>query len=78
VGQFESRMFEMPKPMPSTDEERTVEAQSLLARLLPEESKLLTTWEFQLVEELKAGKAATKIRLKELRDVVKRIEHARQ
>jgi hypothetical protein len=63
----------MPKPVPSTEQERTEEALALIGKLVPEDMAKLTTWEVTLVEELKDGKAATRIRLKDLRECVHRL-----
>jgi hypothetical protein len=68
-----NKVYRMPKPLPSTETERTEEAQKLIARLTPEDTVKLTTWEVTLVAELREGKAATRIRLKDLREAVHRI-----
>lgn len=64
--------------LPTTEAERTEEVHALLSRLTAEDTPNLTTWETQMIAELLEGKAATKIRLKELREAVKRIENGRQ
>lgn len=69
----------LPDPIPSTEAERTAEAERLIAELVDRKAfHHLTTWEVELVDELKQGKACTRVRLKELREALKRIrEHAK-
>ncbi len=63
-----------PKPIPQSQEERDGEAQILLGKIHPEDYASLTTWERGMIEELRRGMAVTRIRLLELREVLKRIE----
>jgi hypothetical protein len=67
------RVTSIAEALPTTEEERTNEARALLAHIREEQYPLLTTWERELVHDLADGKAATKIRLKELREIVKRL-----
>ena len=62
-----------PKPIPSTECERTEEAAELLKKLMPEDICELTTWERETVDSIRSGMAVTRIRLKELRETIERI-----
>lgn len=63
----------MPLPVPDSERDRMEEAVGLLKKLIPDDQVKLTTWEVVLVDELREGKACTRIRLKELREAVHRI-----
>ena len=67
----------MPKPIPDNEDDRVAEATELLAKISHSDIYLLTSWELELVDELREGKACTRIRLKELRDAVERVEKQR-
>ena len=67
------KVTEMPEPMSHSESERTEEAQRLLAQLTNDDLVKLTTWELQNIEDLREGKATTGVRLRELRDTVRRI-----
>ena len=67
------KVVRMSKPIPDSEADRSEEAKQLIAKLRPEDVPNLTTWEVELVKELAEGKAATRIRLKELREAVERI-----
>jgi hypothetical protein len=67
----------MSKPIPSTEEERTIEAQHLLGFIGDEDLASLTSWERSTVEDVKEGKAANAFRLREIRAIVKRLQDAK-
>jgi len=67
------KVVRMSKPIPENEADRAEEAKQLIAKLRPDDMPKLTTWEVTLIEELASGKAATRIRLKELREAVERI-----
>ena len=67
------KVVRMSKPIPENEADRAEEAKQLIAKLRPEDIPKLTTWEVVLVTEMEEGKAATRIRLKELREAVERI-----
>jgi ribosome recycling factor len=68
------RIIPMSKPIPTTEQERTEEARELVA-MIPEEAYIqLTSWERETIEEIKEGKASTKFRLTEIRQIVKRLQ----
>jgi hypothetical protein len=71
-----ANVIQMPKRMPTTEIERTEEALELIASIQSKFSEL-TSWELQIVQDIKEGKAATNIRLRELREAVKRILNAK-
>lgn len=68
------RVISMSKALPTTEEERTAEARELAAMIPKELYPKLTTWEMQTVSDIKDGKASTKFRLTELRQIVKRLQ----
>lgn len=70
-------VLKMPKHIPDSEAERTEEGCELMAQLTDSDVPLMTTWEVQMICELKEGKACTKIRLKELRECVERITKQR-
>lgn len=63
----------MEKPVPTSEDERTKEALALLAQIPEEDMAKLTTWEMQTVNDIREGKAATGIRLREIRALLKRL-----
>ena len=68
------RIIEMSKPIPTTEEERTQEARELVSMIPEDLYPKLTSWEMQTLTEVKEGKAATKFRLTEIRQIVKRLQ----
>jgi hypothetical protein len=64
---------EMEPAMSEREDERTEEAQRLCSLISDEDNSNLTTWELQTVTDIREGKAATRVRLRELRGIVKRI-----
>jgi hypothetical protein len=67
----------MPKPIPDSEDDRVAEAMILLAKISHLDMPLLTTWELEMIDAIRDGKAVTRIRLKELREAVERIEKQR-
>lgn len=63
--------------LPDSEDDRTAEALELCRMIVPEDYPRLTTWELQTVEDVRQGKAATKVRLRELRQIVKRLQEER-
>jgi hypothetical protein len=63
----------MSKPIPDSETDRTAEAILLIKRITDSDIPKLTTWELELVDSLREGRAATRIRLKELRAVLERL-----
>jgi hypothetical protein len=63
----------MSKPIPDNETDRTAEAILLIKRITDDDIPKLTTWEMELVGSLREGRAATRIRLKELRAVLERL-----
>jgi len=64
----------MEKAIPESEDERTEEARRLCALISDDDGPKLTTWELQTIQDVLGGKAATKIRLREIRAVVKRLQ----
>lgn len=71
------KVVRMSRPIPDREEDRAEEAQQLLARLKREDYHKLTTWEVQLLDELNQELAVTRIRLKELREIIERLYPSR-
>ena len=71
-----AKVVSMTRPMPSTEAERTQEAQELLSHIEDSDLPSLTGWELNTVKEIQDGKAANAIRLRELRSIVKRLQDA--
>ena len=71
--QPEVRVRVMEDPIPSSEDERTQEALALVAQLRDEEMAKLTSWEMQTINDILEGKAATTVRLREIRAAVKRL-----
>jgi hypothetical protein len=67
-------VVEMSKEIPESETDRTEEAQDLVAMIAESDHPKLTTWEMQTVNEVREGKASTKLRLRELRQIVKRLQ----
>jgi hypothetical protein len=67
------RVVEMSKPIPDTEAERTEEARDLVSMIPEDRYKELTSWEFQTINEIKEGKASTSFRLREIRQIIKRL-----
>jgi hypothetical protein len=63
----------MEEVMSDREDERTEEAQRLCSMISDEDNASLTTWELQTVTDVRDGKAATRVRLRELRAIVKRL-----
>lgn len=70
-------ILKMLKPIPDNEQDRVAESYRLLAKIQPEDVASMTTWEREMVEEIKQGRAVTRIRLKELREMVERIHPTR-
>lgn len=68
------RGLALPESIPDSEAERTREAKQLLAKLEDGDDRLLTSWEVLLIAELGEGKACTRVRLKELREAMRRVE----
>jgi len=68
-----ARVVEIGKPMPTTEDERTLEALYLISLLSEEDNSKLTSWEMNTITELRAGRAATTVRLREMRSIAKRL-----
>lgn len=66
-------VLKMPKPIPDSEADRTAEAAELLGKLESEDVVKMTSWEVELTVALEEGKACTRIRLKELRELVARL-----
>lgn len=64
----------MSKPLPTTETERTEEARALVRMIDDKDYVKLTSWELSTVLDVLAGKAATKFRLNEIREIVHRIQ----
>jgi hypothetical protein len=67
-------IINMEKPLPDSEDDRTAEALALCDLISPEDYPKISTWELQTIQDVKAGKAATKVRLREIREVVKRLQ----
>jgi hypothetical protein len=67
------RIVELDKPLPDSEDERTQEALELCKIISFGNDSELTTWEMQTVRDVEEGKAATRVRLRELRQIVKRL-----
>lgn len=66
-------LLKMPKPIPDNEADRTAEAAGLMNQLTETDIPKMTSWEVELVVSLREGKACTRIRLKELRELVARL-----
>jgi hypothetical protein len=67
------RVLAMQKPIPENEGDRLAESVDLLMKLKEHDVAKMTTWEVELLAGIKEGKAVTRIRLLELRDIVKRL-----
>lgn len=68
-----TRVVEIEKPIPTREDERTREALSIIRCLSGVDLEKLTSWEMSVVSEIKDGRAATTVRLRELRSIYKRL-----
>jgi hypothetical protein len=69
-----ARIVEMSKAIPDSEADRTEEARELVSMIPEELYPKLTSWEMQTISEIKEGKASTKFRLTEIRQIVKRLQ----
>lgn len=69
--------LKFPKPIPDSESDRVAESIELLKKITDADASRLTTWEVELIDSLSQGMACTRIRLKELRECVARIEEER-
>ena len=68
-----NKVTSIEEAIPHSESDRTEEALKLINSLGEDDLLKLTTWELQVIEDISKGRAATKIRLMELREAVKRI-----
>ena len=69
-----AKIIEMSKPISDNESERTEEAWELVSMIPIDLEIKLTSWELETITDIRNGKAATKFRLKEIREIVKRLQ----
>lgn len=70
------RPLQMPEPIPDSEAERTEQAMAMIGEIpsWPLSLSELTTFEAEIVTELRDGKACTRTRFKIIRDAYQRIK----
>lgn len=72
------KIVAMDEPLPDSEDERTREALHLCDLISRDDYSQLTSWELQTIQDVKNGKAATKVRLREIRQAVKRLQKSKK
>lgn len=75
---MDKKVYVLPKPIPYSEADRCVEATELIKQIGRQDAHLLTTWDVETLESIKAGRAVTRIRLIELREMVERVKKQRE